>query len=63
MDSAFQPLDVEQLESRLTDINDRAEYYEKNVDDRIDENDRGRERKVLCEFDGDVYRQRKLWRR
>ena len=56
-DSAFQPLDVEQLESETTDINDRAEYYEKNVDDR------GRERKVLCEFDGDVYRQRKLWRR
>ena len=31
-DSAFQTLDVEQLESETTDINDRAEYYEKNVD-------------------------------
>lgn len=31
-DSAFQPLDVEQLESDTTDIDDRAEYYEKNVD-------------------------------
>ena len=36
-DSAFQTLDIEQLESETTDINDRAEYYEKNVDDRIDE--------------------------
>ena len=31
-DSAFHTLDVEQLESETTDINDRAEYYEKNVD-------------------------------
>ena len=31
-DSAFHILDVEQLESETTDINDRAEYYEKNVD-------------------------------
>ena len=31
-DSAFQTLDIEQLESETTDINDRAEYYEKNVD-------------------------------
>ena len=31
-DSAFQILDVEQLESDTTDIEDRAEYYEKNVD-------------------------------
>ena len=31
-DSVFQTLDVEQLESETTDINDRAEYYEKNVD-------------------------------
>ena len=31
-DSAFQTLDVEQLESDTTDIEDRAEYYEKNVD-------------------------------
>ena len=31
-DSAFQTLDVEQLESETTDINDRAEYYEKYVD-------------------------------
>ena len=36
-DSAFQTLDVEQLESETTDINDRAEYYEKNVEDRMDE--------------------------
>ena len=36
-DSAFQILDVEQLESETTDINDRAEYYEKNVEDRMDE--------------------------
>ena len=26
-------LDVEQLESETTDINDRAEYYEKNDDE------------------------------
>ena len=31
-DSAFQILDVEQLESDTTDIEDRAEYYEKYVD-------------------------------
>ena len=31
-DSAFQTLDIEQLESDATDIDDRAEYYEKNVD-------------------------------
>ena len=31
-DSAFQILDVEQLESDTTDIEDRVEYYEKNVD-------------------------------
>ena len=31
-DSAFQTLDVKQLESDTTDIEDRAEYYEKNVD-------------------------------
>ena len=36
-DSAYQTLDVEQLESETTDINDRAEYYEKNVDDHMDE--------------------------
>ena len=36
-DSAFQILDVEQLESDTTDIEDRAEYYDKYVDDRIDE--------------------------
>ena len=36
-DSAFQPLDVEQLESDTTDIDDRAEYYEKNVEDCMDE--------------------------
>ena len=36
-DSAFQTLDIEQLETDTTDINDRAEYYDKNVDDRIDE--------------------------
>ena len=37
MDSAFQTLDVEQFESDTTDINDKAEYYEKNVEDRMDE--------------------------
>ena len=31
-DSAFQTLDIEQLETDTTDIEDRAEYYEKNVD-------------------------------
>ena len=31
-DSAFQTLDIEQIESDTTDIDDRAEYYEKNVD-------------------------------
>ena len=31
-DSAFQTLDIEQLESETTDINDRAEYYDKYVD-------------------------------
>lgn len=36
-DSAFQTLDIEQPETDTTDINDRAEYYDKNVDDRIDE--------------------------
>ena len=36
-DSAFQTLDIEQLETDTTDIDDRAEYYDKNVDDRIDE--------------------------
>ena len=50
-DSAFQTLDIEQLETDTTDINDRAEYYDKNVDDRI---------KVLCEFDADIYGQRIL---
>ena len=36
-DSAFQTLDIEQLETDTTDIDDRAEYYDKYVDDRIDE--------------------------
>ena len=27
-DSAFQTLDIEQLESETTDIEDRADYYE-----------------------------------
>ena len=36
-DSAFQTLDIERLESETTDIDDRAEYYDKYVDDRIDE--------------------------
>lgn len=58
-DSAFQTLDIEQLETDTTDINDRAEYYDKNVDDRIVK-DRRRERKVLCEFDADIYGQRIL---
>ena len=31
-DSAFQTLDIEQLETDTTDIEDRVEYYEKNVD-------------------------------
>ena len=35
-DSAFQTLDIEQLESDATDIDDRAEYYEKNVEDLVD---------------------------
>lgn len=44
-DSAFQTLDIEQLETDTTDINDRAEYYDKNVDDRIDEmNDEEKEK-------------------
>ena len=30
--SEFQTLDIEQLETDTTDIEDRAEYYEKNVD-------------------------------
>ena len=29
--SEFQTLDIEQLETDTTDIEDRAEYYEKNV--------------------------------
>ena len=33
-DSAFQTLDVEQLKTDTTDIEDRAEYYDKYVDDR-----------------------------
>ena len=36
-DSAFQTLDVEQLESETTDINDRAEYYKKYVEDKLDD--------------------------
>ena len=36
-DSEFQTLDIEQFESDTTDINDKAEYYEKNVEDRMDE--------------------------
>ena len=59
-DSAFQTLDVEQLESETTDINDRAEYYEKNVEDRMDEMTSEEKEKILCEFDSDVYRQGKL---
>ena len=31
-DVEFQTLDIEQLETDTTDIEDRAEYYEKNVD-------------------------------
>lgn len=30
-DVEFQTLDIEQLETDITDIEDRAEYYEKNV--------------------------------
>ncbi len=30
--SEFQTGDIEQLETDTTDIEDRAEYYEKNVD-------------------------------
>lgn len=33
-DSEFQTLDIEQLKTDTTDIEDRAEYYEKYVDDR-----------------------------
>ena len=36
-DSEFQTLDIEQLKTDTTDIEDRAEYYDKYVDDRIDE--------------------------
>ena len=31
-DVEFQTLDIEQLETDTTDIEDRVEYYEKNVD-------------------------------
>ena len=30
--SEFQTVDIEQLETDTTDIEDRVEYYEKNVD-------------------------------
>lgn len=36
-DSVYQTLDVKQLESETTDVNDRADYYDKNVDNRIEE--------------------------
>ena len=32
----YQQLNEEKLDSDTTDINDRADYYEKNVDDKID---------------------------
>lgn len=35
-DSTYQSLDEKKLNSENTDINDRADYYDKNVDDRID---------------------------
>ena len=35
-DSTYQTLDEKKLNSENTDINDRADYYDKNVDDRID---------------------------
>lgn len=34
---AYAALDEEQLDSERTDINDRAEYYEKYVDDKLDD--------------------------
>ena len=55
-DSAFQTLDIEQLETDTTDINDRAEYYDKNVDDRIDEmTDEEKEKMcdIVCEAGAD----------
>ena len=36
-DSAYQSLDAEQLDSENTDINDRAQYYETYVDERMDD--------------------------
>ena len=35
-DSSYQSLDEKKLNSENTDINDRGDYYNKNVDDRID---------------------------
>ena len=35
-DSPYQSLDEKKLNSENTDINDRGVYYNKNVDDRID---------------------------
>ena len=35
-DSPYQSLDEKKLNSENTDINDRGDYYNKNVDDRID---------------------------
>ena len=36
-DSVFQTLDIEQIETDTTDIDDRTDYYDKHVDDRIEE--------------------------
>ena len=55
-DSVFHTLDIEQLETDTTDINDRAEYYDKNVDDRIDEmTDEEKEKMcdIVCEAGAD----------
>ena len=52
-DSTYQSLDEKKLNSEKTDINDRADYYEKNVDDRIDK--MSPERKILCRCDGRLH--------
>ena len=36
-DSMFQTLDIEQIETDTTDIDDRADYYDKYIDNRIEE--------------------------
>lgn len=36
-DPVYQTLDVKQLETDTTNIHDRADYYDKHIDDRIEE--------------------------